>query len=139
MGLDVWHASPSYLDIYTPSEFVLPSALENLEHHYIPLVQDFPTPSLSSQHAHVHSWNLSSLSNTSFHAVYHPIEDVGTFTKELLDLYPNNVKLVPIGHSSENREMFALEIFKDPNSLGKKSGFVITGAQHAREVCLMTS
>ncbi len=86
------------------------------------------------------NWNLSSLSNTTFHSTYHSIEDIGVFVKELLDLYPDNVELVRIGHSSENREMFVLEISKDkglrgrPLSMKKKTGFIISGAQHAREV-----
>jgi hypothetical protein len=57
------------------------------------------------------------------------------FVKDLVDLYPDQVRLVPIGHSFENREMFALEITSAKSSLRKKTGFVVTGAQHAREVC----
>ena len=67
--------------------------------------------------------------------MYHPLGDIETFASQLLELYPRNVRLVPIGHSAENREMFALEIAKDFGSIAKKTGFVITGAQHAREVC----
>ena len=79
-------------------------------------------------------WDLSSLSNTTFHTAYRTIDEIGTFVKDLLNLYPNQVRLVPIGHSAENREMVALEISSNNTSVKKKSGFVITGTQHAREV-----
>ena len=86
----------------------------------------------------IEGWNLSSLSNTTFHTAYRNIDEIGTFVKELLDLYPEQVRLVPIGHSAENREMFALEISANHSAVRKKSGFVITGAQHAREVSALT-
>ena len=80
-------------------------------------------------------WDLSSLSNSTFHTAYRNIDEIGTFVKDLLDLYPEQVRLVPIGHSAESREMFALEISANHSAIRKKSGFVIAGTQHAREVC----
>lgn len=51
-------------------------------------------------------------------------------------LYPDIVQLVNIGHSAEGREMVAMRISKGSGgSLKQKAGFVVTGAQHAREVC----
>lgn len=85
----------------------------------------------------VSTWNLSSLSNTTFHTDYRTTEEIGSFVKELIDLYPDQARLVPIGHSSEHREMFALEITANQTSFKKKTGFIITGAQHAREVCIL--
>lgn len=63
---------------------------------------------------------------------------------ELADVYPNLTRVVPLGHSGEGREMLGLEISRgysaedafakpglDPS---RRLGFVIMGAQHAREV-----
>lgn len=67
----------------------------------------------------------------------------------LAALYPEHVSLYELGHSAEGREMLAMHIHegysevenidtkrktRTPN--GKK-GFVIMGAQHAREVCFV--
>jgi Zinc carboxypeptidase len=100
-------------------------------------------------------WDVASPSNATFHSQYHPLDEINTFVRDLADAYPDQVSIIPLGHSGEGREMFALEITSgastrhvshDPNSQvvldkkGKQSnakarcGFLITGAQHAREV-----
>lgn len=87
--------------------------------------------------------------------------------RDLAAAYPKQVTIVPLGHSGEGREMFALEISalsdlagasgaqasaghgshdQNPQVVfdgkGKergtnpRCGFLITGAQHAREVSL---
>ncbi len=60
---------------------------------------------------------------------------------EMTRAYPNLVQLVNIGHTGEGREMVAMKLSKEVDLSGagssssvKKAGFVITGAQHAREV-----
>jgi hypothetical protein len=67
---------------------------------------------------------------------------------ELATAHPERVSMVPLGHSSEGRELYALEIaagqrshdhkFADGRSGAETDalplGFVVTGAQHAREV-----
>jgi hypothetical protein len=92
------------------------------------------------------------------------------FVRDLAAAYPKQVTIVPLGHSGEGREMFALEISalsesapgasgaqasagygshdQNPQVLfggkGKEKergtnprcGFLVTGAQHAREVSL---
>ena len=94
-------------------------------------------------------------SNETFHASYHPLDEIHDFIRDLADAYPRQVTIVPLGHSGEGREMLALEITAgasashmshDPksqvvlnrkgNSGGAKPpcGFVIIGAQHSREV-----
>jgi hypothetical protein len=99
-------------------------------------------------------------SNETFHADYHPLDEIHDFIRDLAETYPHQVSVVPLGHSGEGREMFALEITAagasygdgshDPKSqvvLSKKGnprgakprcGFLITGAQHAREVNLLS-
>ena len=64
--------------------------------------------------------------------------------RELQSIRPDLVKLHELGHSGLGREMYGLTISKDKKSARRgngqalrnraKLGFVILGAQHAREV-----
>lgn len=106
-------------------------------------------------------WDVASPTNATFHGQYHPLEEIESFVSDLVAAHPRQVSVVRLGHSGEGREMFALEISSDPlgggggghvshdsNSqavLSKKGkppgadprcGFLITGAQHAREVSI---
>jgi hypothetical protein len=103
---------------------------------------------------HPSSWNLSSLENSTFHSTYHPLYEIDEFVLGLAELHPSTVKVVELGHSGEGREMLGMVISSGPvqnKTTGqdqrkerkkgtidpeKKLGFVIIGAQHAREVCL---
>ena len=87
-------------------------------------------------------WNLTSLHNTTFHSTYHTLKEINKFIDELVKLHPGSVKRIPLGHSGQGREMYALRIKKPKSSKGDKKGFkrgkkgvMIMGAQHAREVC----
>ena len=100
-------------------------------------------------------WNGSSLINTTFHESYHPLDEIDAFLNQLSNAYPNTTRLISLGHSAEGREMTALSISTGPYKFqddgrkkkkpkkhrkspgakdGMKMGFVIVGAQHAREV-----
>ncbi|TFY75188.1 hypothetical protein EWM64_g8825 [Hericium alpestre] len=95
------------------------------------------------------SWDLTSLENTTYHSTYHPLNDIYSFIHDLAATYPDLVSVVSLGHSGEGREMYALEISAGPswnkgsheqkwrvpegNDVEEPLGFVITGAQHARE------
>ena len=136
----MWQVGPSHVDVFLSSlSDTRETPLDNPALSYT----DVPIPDVSIplSSSAIANWNLSSLSNSTFHSAYHSIEDVGLFVRELLDIYPDQVELVPIGHSAQHREMFALQITQDKSlrhrdvTGRKKHGFVITGAQHAREVC----
>ncbi|TBU48939.1 Zn-dependent exopeptidase [Dichomitus squalens] len=88
-------------------------------------------------------WDISKLSNTTYHADYHPLHEIEDFMEDLAITYPGIVQFDYIGHTGEGREMLAMRLSK-PTSLNltgedahasnvRKMGFVITGAQHARE------
>lgn len=83
-------------------------------------------------------WSLISLTNSTYHEDYHPLSEVDHFVDELLEQHPDLVTRASIGHSSEGREMYALTISKARTEAkakyAKKTGFLLTGAQHAREV-----
>lgn len=87
------------------------------------------------------SWNLTSLHNTTFHSAYHPLKEINRFIHDLSALHPHSVKRIKLGHSAQGREMYGLRIRKPKKSKGgekglskKGFGFLVLGAQHAREV-----
>ncbi|KAI0321427.1 hypothetical protein OF83DRAFT_1099774 [Amylostereum chailletii] len=151
---DIWQATPSHVDVYFPAaqDFAdatpgLPSPLPfRFSDH--PIVQHAPnvqtTPSTPGL-----EWDLSSLANTTFHSAYHSLDELYAFINQFARQYPDKVKVVPLGHSGEGREMYALEISSrakghsgshdskvqgtDTSAAAAPLGFVISGAQHARE------
>ena len=94
---------------------------------------------------------MSSLENTTFHDSYHPLSQIENFMQELVDAHPETARLINLGRSAEGRDILGLTIStgdddeneecnggkKRKKKLRKqkeKLGFVIQGAQHAREV-----
>jgi len=129
---DVWRITRSEVDLYFPSvEEYLSSPFNDasIPHNTtrIPLSDTIRPTSWFS------SWNLTSLANTTFHAEYHPLYEIEDFVQAMADAYPNLVQVVNIGHSAEGREMAAMRISKPGKKAKAKPGFVLTGAQHARE------
>ncbi|KAI0360633.1 Zn-dependent exopeptidase [Trametes cingulata] len=130
----VWQIGPSHVDIY------FEDAAQRLDLS-IPEVGSIALDNPEDLHLYSKGWNLSSLSNSTYHSVYHPLYEVEDFMQELATTFPNNVELVNLGHSAENREMIAMRLSRGTDELKrpghssttKKTGFVITGAQHARE------
>ncbi|KAF9472375.1 peptidase M14 [Pholiota conissans] len=150
--LDIWHASSAFVDVYFPSnEPSLPEELARLPHTMITI------PSTVSRPLQLQTdWNITSLDNTTFHETYHPLEEVQTFIQQLADAHPNITRLINLGQSAEGRPMQGLTISTGPYNEselerygrrkgakktkkkptahdGRKLGFVIVGAQHARE------
>ncbi|KAL7284162.1 hypothetical protein ACG7TL_001444 [Trametes sanguinea] len=129
----VWQIGPSHVDVY----FEQPKQRLDLP---VPEVGAIPLNSIADLYSPIAGGKLGSLANSTYHSVYHPLYEIEDFMQEMASAYPNLVELTNLGHSSEGREMLAMQISKgDPelrNSEGtaaKKTGFVITGAQHARE------
>lgn len=107
-----------------------------------PAVGSVPFNGLEDLHRYTAGWDLGTLSNSTYHAVYHPLYEVEEFMETLARTHPHLVKIVNLGHSAEGREMLAMRISTTEDELRKldgrsnrqKAGFVLTGAQHAREV-----
>ena len=136
------------MDIYSPPDApFLPSELTSLPH----TITTIPPTTVSSKPIRANTdWNVSSLRNSTFHDVYHPLLEVESFLNQLLSAFPNTTHLSNLGQSAEGRNMVALTISsgkypdkkaKDKKKKktpigrdGEKLGFVIIGAQHAREV-----
>ncbi|KAA1472588.1 hypothetical protein DENSPDRAFT_838908 [Dentipellis sp. KUC8613] len=175
-GWDVWHASPTGVDVFFPASASAPPSSphanisqnanqnENAVSQYT--FRDTPYPhSLLHPHSSLEPgtaerptaapeeppWNLTSLANTTFHAAYHTLGGIHAFVRALAAAYPAQVRIVRLGHSGEGREMYAVEITGageqgegreggeegggggDGGEGKKEMGFVVTGAQHARE------
>ncbi|PAV18089.1 Zn-dependent exopeptidase [Pyrrhoderma noxium] len=83
------------------------------------------------------SWDLSYFENTTFHNDYHPLYEVDEFLEHIAALFPERVTLFELGHSAEGREMYAVRISSNADAVvrggERRTGFVISGAQHARE------
>ena len=141
-GAEVWEASGDHIDVYIPPHF--PEPLLSSHADDVEFSDTILHPSQSGLPSLPTAWNLTSLSNSTFHATYHTLPDIEDFITNLSELHPDLVEVVSIGHTAEGREMVALEISRDKglrkrggssnSDLAKKVGFVITGAQHAREV-----
>jgi Zinc carboxypeptidase len=185
---DLWQMTHSYVDVYFPRRAIaeaelglLPFRLPPGTSHRMEQVKRTSscscTHDLRAEHAppcsHITAseagtrWDVVSPSNATFHTQYHPLDEIQSFMRDLAAAYPKQVTIVPLGHSGEGREMFALEISalsdlagasgaqasaghgshdQNPQVVfdgkGKergtnpRCGFLITGAQHAREVSL---
>ncbi|KAK7689355.1 hypothetical protein QCA50_007146 [Cerrena zonata] len=142
-GVDVWHVAENHVDVLLTESHDHPQL--DLEGSPIPytdtvLLESLYKPSAAPSES-LEGWDLSSLDNSTLHSNYRRLNEIDQFVEDLVREYPNNVNLVSIGHSAEGREMFALEIVKEKaqglkdnhTESAKKSGFVLTGAQHARE------
>jgi len=135
-NLDIWQLSGSHIDIYVPAESDLPSVLMNISHVSSTIGAQPVVRSITEA-----GWNLSSLANSTYHGNYHPLYEIDQFIQEVAELNRNIVELHKIGHSAEGREMTAITLSAssiEPTQRGRprpgKLGFVIVGAQHAREV-----
>lgn len=154
--------SRSHVDIYFPHPAVAAAELELLPRTLPQSVSHHPidghgssAPGAAGARRRERGDPVAPPSRETFHASYHTLDEIHDFVRDLADTYPQQVTVVPLGHSGEGREMFALEITAgasssrvshDPKSqvvLSKKGnpkgakppcGFLITGAQHAREV-----
>ncbi|KAI0777722.1 hypothetical protein BD413DRAFT_467519 [Trametes elegans] len=131
-GGQVWQVGPSHVDVYFQpgnQQLDLP----------FPHAGTIPLKQLKDLQPFGVGSNLSSLANSTYHAVYHPLYEIEAFVQEMARTYPDIVQLTNIGHSAEGREMIAMQISKPEDELkrtgnpARKAGFVITGAQHSRE------
>ncbi|KAF9044289.1 hypothetical protein BJ165DRAFT_1528848 [Panaeolus papilionaceus] len=150
-NLDVWHATSSFVDVYSPPDApVLPTNLINLAHTTTLVPAQAPTRGRAQS-----NWDLGTLDNSTFHDSYHPLYEIEAFLHELADSHPKFTRLINLGHSAEGREMLGLTISsgdyeeeedkkkkedrKKPRPRtpiaheGQKLGFIVLGAQHARE------
>ncbi|KZV74175.1 peptidase M14 [Peniophora sp. CONT] len=139
---DVWHATPSSIDVYFPFTAPSPSSIYS-NFTDTPISAPPPQP----QSTRTEPWDLTSLTNASFHTSYRTLDEIYSFMHDLSVAHPDTVRIVGIGHSAQGREMYALEISSPDAADGGeyrkrkhggengngKIGFALTGAQHARE------
>ncbi|KAI0674351.1 hypothetical protein C8Q78DRAFT_1143469 [Trametes maxima] len=127
----VWQVGPSHVDVI----------FQHSEGHLNQSFADAGSVILDTfdvLHGYSGRGNIGSLANSTYHSVYHPLYEIEDFVGELARTYPDLVQLVNLGHTAQGREMFAVQLSRKADemkrsSVVKKTGFVITGAQHARE------
>ncbi|KAF7969474.1 hypothetical protein HWV62_27265 [Athelia sp. TMB] len=149
--LDVWQVTPDHVDVYWPPPTSQSGAAAFEDHladyahsaHSIPIPAPH-TPSTSPARDSL-NWT-SSPASSIFHDDYHPLHEIESFMSELAQEHPDIVQVVRVGISGKGRELLGVRIGspaiwqrrgkkpkgKTPPSK-EKMGFVITGAQHARE------
>ncbi|KAF7292987.1 Zinc carboxypeptidase [Mycena indigotica] len=131
-NLDIWQihtGNDPYVDVFTPHSIPnLPVTLLTVPHTTTNIT--YPTPPFARTQQ---EWDLSTLQNTTFHNEYHSQSEVDLFLRKLVELHPQTVSLVELGHTAEGREMLGLKISKVANTTMAKLGFVVMGPQHARE------
>ncbi|KAI0055428.1 peptidase M14 [Artomyces pyxidatus] len=147
---DVWQVTHSHVDIYFPDAAHAPDWLLNPYTDFIHNNTNSPEPERPLSRFPVPPTNQSvgSLTNSTFHASYHSLSDIYDFIRDLAAEHPHQISVVPLGHTGEGRELFALEISSssfakyrshDQNlqaplvAATEPLGFLISGAQHARE------
>ncbi|KAH9950804.1 hypothetical protein B0H21DRAFT_721773 [Amylocystis lapponica] len=132
---DIWQVTPSHVDVYfsSPDDYLASQfSGASLVHNTTEILRAALIPPDKPRPPSI-EWNLTSLSNTTFHSNYHPLDEIEVFMQQMAALYPDIVKLDYIGHSAEGREMVAMRLSRDSGNFKTKKGFVVTGAQHARE------
>ncbi|KAF8677525.1 hypothetical protein RHS04_06041 [Rhizoctonia solani] len=121
-NIDVWHLTPSHVDVHMDTTADLPLSLANRRYttlpHSFPYNYDYhPTTASSSKHPKI---DLSSLQDNEFHRAYHTYEEINQFVVALASQYPKLVEVVWLGASSEERDVFAIRIGKRSRAGGKK-------------------
>ncbi|PVF93438.1 hypothetical protein CPB86DRAFT_837442 [Serendipita vermifera] len=145
---DIWRITPGSIDVYmTPETAGNSQIIQGSNYTTLPI--QLPTNNLDSDArtcGHSGYWtgkrkgrkqpfNLTLLSH-DFHAQYHSAANISRFMHSLVHHFPNHTELIHIGHSFEGRKLTGVKIASpNPVPIGAKprKGFVILGAQHARE------
>jgi murein tripeptide amidase MpaA len=147
--VDVWRVAGTGIDAYMTPEN-MEDGTSTLSSNYTILPIPVPT-ALSEKHQNSMVerpipdsyitkkkkayFNLTYLSH-DFHSQYHSTANITHFMKSLVHTFPNHTSLIHIGHSAEGRKLMGIKIVNpEPVPAGGKQrkGFVILGAQHARE------
>ncbi|EGO20001.1 hypothetical protein SERLADRAFT_352486 [Serpula lacrymans var. lacrymans S7.9] len=153
--MDVWQVTRDHVDVYFPTSttpipsFLSPFVLSETNISHVSFSQTHATSPGSKST----NWGLHSLENSSYHDDYHLVDEIDDFLYNITITYPDLATLIPVGHTFEQREMYALKLsrFKPSNcdaceedsnnasefcQCGKQSskpGIFIIGAQHGRE------
>ncbi|KAJ7738017.1 peptidase M14 [Mycena olivaceomarginata] len=134
-NLDIWNInanSAPHVDIYSPpSSPPLPTELLSIAHS----VNNINIPESFEPRLGAENWDLSSLTNSTFHAEYHTQAEIDSFIHDMAQLHPTSATVFKLGYSAEGREMLGIKISAPSNGTVRspKLNFVIFGAQHARE------
>ena len=144
MDLDVWHASPSTIDLRLSTsqfthlrQFIPPSA------SFTPMIPDLQraidltTPAESFG---FFEWNVSTI-DSSFHESYHTIGELYDFGDALQGYFDGleglRMESFVVGSTFQDREIRGWKAWIDPGEGEEKKQeleFLVQSGQHAREV-----
>ncbi|CAE7212264.1 unnamed protein product [Rhizoctonia solani] len=121
-NIDIWHLTPSHVDVHMDTTANLPELLAGRRYttlpHSFPYNYDYNTAASSSiKRPRI---DLSSLQDNEFHRAYHTYEEIDQFVVALASQYPELVEIVWLGASSEQRDVFAIRIGRRSRSGSKK-------------------
>lgn len=149
--MDIWRLTPTTIDAYFTTTVIDDHSILSKYNYTLlsnPFFANYSQTDEDTEEDMAHAsycglrkhkkyplFNLTLLSH-DFHEQYHTYANISRFIKSLAHTFPNEAKLVNIGHSYEGRKITGLKIAKSdpvPNGAKHRKAFVIMGAQHARE------
>ncbi|KEP50926.1 peptidase M14 carboxypeptidase family A/B-like protein [Rhizoctonia solani 123E] len=111
-NIDIWHLTPSHVDVHMDTTANLPESLATRRYttlpHSFPYNYDYSPTAVSSPRRP--KIDLSFLQDNEFHRAYHTYEEIDQFVVALASQYPELVEIVWLGASSERRDVFAIRI-----------------------------
>lgn len=132
-----------HVDIYFPAPSSTSSSRIIAYPHSSTLIPNTPPshPQTQTQTNPPTNWTSLPPLSSPYHTSYHPLFEIDSFLYALEREHPELVEVFRVGISGEGRDLLGVRISKGGEGgrgVGKKEGgkmgFVITGAQHAREV-----
>lgn len=132
-NLDIWSVDRTGIDLHFTDSVPDYFAARN---HTV-LAATYTARKKKGKYPGIGSWDLSTVSNCSFHASYHEYDEIIAFTQQLAEDFPKLVEIVKLGRTHEGRDVVAINVGKiKGKGKWRKKRFVVQGAQHAREVSL---
>ncbi|OAR01022.1 hypothetical protein LLEC1_01344 [Akanthomyces lecanii] len=148
--LDVWGVTGDYVDVRMPTNQVspllglLPSKLQSSHFTlisdlsravYDSLPKDTPSRLIGPKGAFERFPSRLTVSDSLFFLRYHPLKTIMQWMQLLESIFPEHVKYMSIGQSSEGRDIPALRVGRPGADAadGPRKTMVITAGIHARE------
>ncbi|OAA66198.1 zinc carboxypeptidase [Cordyceps fumosorosea ARSEF 2679] len=148
--LDVWGVSRDYVDIRMPTNQVspllglLPEKLQSSHFTlisdlsravYDSLPKDLASHPLGAKGTFGRSPSRLTVDDSLFFLRYHPLKTIMQWMQLLESIFPEHVKYMSIGQSSEGRDIPALRVGRPGTDAGDgpRKTMVITAGLHARE------
>ena len=146
MDLDVWHASPSQIDLrlspvqtshllpFIPNTDTFKPIIPNLQ-----ALIDASHPTSLKFLSEISTWDLSTI-NSPFHQSYHNLEELYAFGDAISDYFNGlrgvRVETFNLGETFQDRQIRGWKVWmeNEGNETKQEREFIVQSGQHAREV-----